>query len=126
VVEVTVGREARSLLAADEKTLESADPKATRVLGPFDLFLQARDRATLVPDTAQAKKLWPVLGRPGAVLVDGELVGTWRPRKSGKTFTVAIQPWRKLAGTNRKAITEQAEHLATYRAVPLTGVDFAN
>ncbi|MET7668252.1 winged helix DNA-binding domain-containing protein [Micromonospora luteifusca] len=126
VVEVTVDREVRSLLAADEEALESADGRSTRLLGPFDLFLQAKDRATLVPDAAHAKELWPVLGRPGAVLVDGELVGTWRPRKAGNTFTVAVQPWRKLPGPTRRAITDQAERLAAYRAVSLTGVDFAN
>jgi hypothetical protein len=126
VIEVIVGSELRSLLAADEKALESADAKGTRLLGPFDLFLQARDRATLVADTAHAKELWPVLGRPGAVLVDGELVGTWRPRKSGRKFTVAVQPWHKLSDATRKAITEQAEHLAAYRAISLTGIDFAS
>jgi Winged helix DNA-binding domain len=124
VIEVIVGREARSLLAADERALESADAKATRLLGPFDLFLQARDRATLVPDPAHAKELFPVLGRPGAVMVDGELVGTWRPRKSGNAFTVAVQPWYELSAATRKAVTEQAEHLAAYRAVSLTSLDF--
>ncbi|MGW5560564.1 winged helix DNA-binding domain-containing protein [Micromonospora sp. NPDC003944] len=123
VVEVTVDGEVRSLLAADEEALESADGRGTRLLGPFDLFLQAKDRATLVPDAARAKELWPVLGRPGAVLVDGELVGTWRPRKSGRTFTVAVQPWQRLSAATREAITAQAEHLAAYRAVALAGVD---
>ncbi|MFI6235341.1 winged helix DNA-binding domain-containing protein [Micromonospora sp. NPDC050784] len=126
VIEVTVDREVRSLLAADEEALESADGRGTRLLGPFDLFLQAKDRATLVPDAAHAKELWPVLGRPGAVLVDGELVGTWRPRKSGKAFTVAVQPWHRLSDATRKAVTAQAEHLAAYRSVSLSGVDFGS
>ncbi|MEU8217761.1 winged helix DNA-binding domain-containing protein [Micromonospora taraxaci] len=125
VVEVTVDGEVRSLLAADEQALESADGTGTRLLGPYDLFLQAKDRATLVPDAARAKELWPVLGRPGAVLVDGELVGTWRPRKSGRTFTVAVHPWQRLSGATRDAITAQAEHLAAHRAVSLAGVEFA-
>ncbi|MEW1585838.1 winged helix DNA-binding domain-containing protein [Micromonospora vinacea] len=124
VIEVTVDREVRSLLAADEEALESADGRGTRLLGPFDLFLQAKDRATLVPDAAHVKELWPVLGRPGAVLVDGELVGTWRPRKSGKAFTVAVQPWQRLSDATRQAVTAQAEHLAAYRSVSLGGVDF--
>ncbi|MEW2145320.1 winged helix DNA-binding domain-containing protein [Micromonospora vinacea] len=124
VIEVTVDREVRFLLAADEEALESADGRATRLLGPFDLFLQAKDRATLVPDAAHVKELWPVLGRPGAVLVDGELVGTWRPRKSGKAFTVAVQPWQRLSDATRQAVTAQAEHLAAYRSVSLSGVDF--
>ncbi|MFE9190054.1 winged helix DNA-binding domain-containing protein [Micromonospora sp. NPDC007208] len=126
VIEVTVDREVRSLLAADEEALESADGTGTRLLGPFDLFLQAKDRATLVPDAAHAKELWPVLGRPGAVLVGGELVGTWRPRKSGKAFTVAVQPWRRLSDATRMAVTAQAERLAAYRSVSLSGVDFGS
>ncbi|MEV4386781.1 winged helix DNA-binding domain-containing protein [Micromonospora sp. NPDC049580] len=126
VVEVTVDGEVRWLLAADDKALESADATTSRLLGPFDLFLQARDRATLVPDPAHAKELWPVLGRPGAVLVDGDLVGTWRPRKSGRTLTIAVQPWQRLSAGTRDAITAQAEHLAAHRDVSLASVDFAS
>ena len=118
VVEVTVDGETRWLLVADEAALASAGSTATRLLGPFDLFLQAKDRATLVPDAARAKELWPVLGRPGAVLVDGELVGTWRPRKSGTRLTVTVQPWQKLTAATADAVVEQAERLAAYRAVP--------
>ncbi|MFF5056458.1 winged helix DNA-binding domain-containing protein [Micromonospora sp. NPDC000663] len=126
VIEVRVDGEVRSLLAADEEALESAERTGTRLLGPYDLFLQAKDRATLVSDAARAKELWPVLGRPGAVLVDGELVGTWRPRKSGRAFTVAVQPWQRLPGATRKAVTAQAELLAAHRSVTLTGIDFAS
>jgi hypothetical protein len=125
VIEVTVDGERRSLLAADEQALASAAVEGTRLLGPFDLFLQARDRSTLVPDPMLAKQLWPVLGRPGAVLAGGEIVGTWRPRRSGRTFRVAVEPWIKLGPKTREAVTEQAERLAVYRSVPLTGVDFA-
>ncbi len=123
-VEVSVDGETRWLLAADEGALASAESTATRLLGPFDLFLQAKDRATLVPDAARVKELWPVLGRPGAVLVDGDVAGTWRPRKSGRSFTVAVQPWRRLTGSNRDAVVAEAERLAAYRGVPLAGVDF--
>ncbi|MFG1842482.1 winged helix DNA-binding domain-containing protein [Micromonospora sp. NPDC049175] len=126
VIEVTVDGEARSLLADDEEALESADGRGTRLLGPFDLFLQAKDRATLAPDAAHAKQMWPVLGRPGGVLVDGDLVGAWRPRKSGRTMTVSVQPWHRLSDSTRKAIAAQAEHLAAHRGVSLSGVDFAN
>lgn len=123
VAEVTVDGETRWLLAAD-----ALDPAGgagvTRLLGPYDLFLQAKDRPTLVPDTAHAKELWPVLGRPGAVLVDGDLAGTWRPRKSGSRLTVTVRPWRKLSAATRETVADQAERLAAYRAVALAGVDF--
>ncbi|WFF04867.1 winged helix DNA-binding domain-containing protein [Micromonospora sp. WMMD1076] len=124
-VEVSVDGETRWLLAADEAALASAETTTTRLLGPFDLFLQAKDRATLVPDAARVKELWPVLGRPGAVLADGDLVGAWRPRKSGRTFTVAVQPWGKIPERTRREVVAEAERLAAYRGVPLAGVDFA-
>ncbi|MEJ3748723.1 crosslink repair DNA glycosylase YcaQ family protein [Actinomycetes bacterium KLBMP 9797] len=119
-VEVTVDGETRWMVSA----LEPA-AAATRLLGPFDLFLQARDRATLVPDPAAAKALWPVLGRPGAVLVDGDLVGTWRPRASGRSLTVAVSPWRRLPAAVRAAIGVEAERLAGYRGATLKSVDYS-
>ncbi|MFI2713578.1 winged helix DNA-binding domain-containing protein [Micromonospora sp. NPDC018662] len=125
-VEVPVDGETRWLLAEDETALASPGGTATRLLGPYDLFLQAKDRATLVPDPARAKALWPVLGRPGAVLVDGDLVGTWRPRKSGARLTVAVQPWQKLPDSRRRAVVEQAERLAAHRSASLAGVEFAD
>ncbi|WP_155375087.1 winged helix DNA-binding domain-containing protein [Catellatospora vulcania] len=125
VVEVDVDGGRRWLLAADEQALTSASPEVTRLIGPYDLFLQAKDRSTLVADEARAKQLWPTLGRPGAVLSGGELVGVWRPRKSGKKFTVAVEPWGTMPARVRKAVTEQAEQLAAYRGAELTGVEFA-
>src|SRR5690606_6003660 len=58
-----------------------------RLIGPYALALQLPDRPTLVPDDATATDLWRVLGRRGAVLADDEVVGTWRPRTSGRRLT---------------------------------------
>ncbi len=119
-VEVPVGGERRWLLAEDASRVADVPP-ATGVLllGPFDLFLQARDRPLLVDDPARAKALWPVLGRPGAVLADGEVAGTWRPRKTGSTLTVAVQLWQPVP---REAVTAAAERLAAFRGVLLKDV----
>jgi hypothetical protein len=124
-VEVSVGGETRWVLDADEPRLLDGMVDVVRLLGPFDLFLQARDRPLLVDDPVRAKELWPVLGRPGAVLVDGELVGTWRPRKAGKRLTVLVHPWVRLPPARREAVEEQAERLAAHRGVDLAGVDYA-
>jgi hypothetical protein len=78
-----------------------------------------------VEDSGRAKALWPVLGRPGAVLVDGEIVGTWRPRKSGAKFTVAVELWTAETAKRRRDVADQAEQLAAFRQVQLTGVDFS-
>ncbi len=130
VVEVRVDGQTRSLLADDTaRLLESRDARPpaggphVRLLAPFDLFLQARDRATLVPDAARAKALWPVLGRPGAVLVDGELVGLWRPRQQGRALRVSVEPWRALDTAARAGVEQQAERLAAHRGVRWAGVE---
>src|SRR4051794_34553838 len=81
--EVTVEGDRRWLPPDDVGRLDDAPPVATRLLGPFDLFLQARDRSLLVEDPVLAKDLWRTLGRPGGVLSDGGIVGTWRAREAG-------------------------------------------
>jgi hypothetical protein len=123
--EVSVDGEARWMLAADEVRLAAGPARTTRLLGPFDLFLQARDRPLLVDDPARAKALWPILGRPGAVLLDGEIAGTWRPRKTGARLRLEMELWAKVSPAVRGAITEQAERLAAYRHAQLAGIDVA-
>ncbi|MDQ6782332.1 MAG: winged helix DNA-binding domain-containing protein [Actinomycetota bacterium] len=125
-VEVSVDGETRWVLAADKDRFGEGPTSTARLLGPFDLFLQARDRSLLVDDPTRAKALWPVLGRPGAVLVGDEIVGTWRPRKSGMKLTVRMELWTKTSTSVRGALTEQAERLAAYRQVRLSGIDFTS
>jgi hypothetical protein len=130
-VEVSVDGQPRWVLAADADRLAAGRAATTRLLGPFDLFMQAKDRQLLVDDPAHAKALWPVLGRPGAVLIDGDIVGTWRPRSSGTKssakssakLTLRMELWGAVSPSARNAIAEQAERLAAYRHVRLAGID---
>ncbi|MBU4614662.1 AlkZ family DNA glycosylase [Rhodococcus sp. GG48] len=88
---------------------------SVRLLGPFDPYLQLKDRELLVPDEDNRKALWPKLGRPGAVAVGGEIVGLWRPRTSGKKLSVEVTAWEKLPARTKAAIEEQADTLAAFR-----------
>jgi hypothetical protein len=121
VVDVDVAGERRWLLAEDADRLGDP-PVLTRLLGPFDLYLQARDRPLLVDDVAHSKDLWRTLGRPGAVLSQGEIAGTWRARKAGASVTVSVELWTP---ADRGAIGEQAERLARFRGISLKTVDFS-
>ncbi len=125
VAAVEVDGEERWVLAADAGRLGADPPAVTRLLGPFDLFLQARDRETIVADGARRKQLWRTLGRPGAVLAGGELAGLWRPRKAGRALTVTVEPWGRVTAAVRGAVQEQAERLAASRGVALKAVEFA-
>jgi hypothetical protein len=121
-VEVTVDGEPRWLLPDDVDRLGDP-PEVTRLLGPFDLYLQTRDRQLLVGDPVRAKDLWRTLGRPGAVLVDGEIAGTWRARRSGPGVAVTVQPWGPVSTAVRAAIGEQAERLAGFRGLALKNLE---
>jgi hypothetical protein len=89
--------------------------RVVRLLGPYDLLLQARDREVVVPDPARRKALWPVLGRPGAVLADGALVGTWRPRAKGRRLALELDPWVPWDAALESAVAEQHARLAAFR-----------
>ncbi|WP_305094336.1 winged helix DNA-binding domain-containing protein [Prescottella sp. R16] len=126
VTDVSIDGEAASILTADVDAL--LDPPAdtsVRLLGPFDPYLQLKDRELLVPDEASRKDLWRPLGRPGAVAVGDEIVGSWRPRTSGRKFTVEVTPWQNLTAKVRTGVDEQAQELADFRGVTLTGVTTA-
>ena len=125
VDEVTVAGERRWVLSADADALGGGPARLTRLLGPFDLYLQLRDRPSLVADPAHAKALWPILGRPGAVLHDGEIAGCWRPRKSGARLNLAVELWDGASPALRTSIGSEAERLAAFRGVALGKVDIA-
>ena len=91
-------------------------PEAVRLLGPFDPYLQARDRDLLVPDKAAHKALWPVLGRPGALLVDGEIAGTWRPKASGRKLTITVSPFAALPEPVWRQVEEEAVRIGEVRS----------
>jgi hypothetical protein len=121
-VEVGVEGERRWVLAEDADRLAADPPSGTVLLGSHDLFLQARDRAVLVPDPARAAELWRTIGRPGAVLSDGDVVGIWRARKVGKALDLAVEPFAPFPPDVRAAVEAQAGRLAAFRGLTLRAV----
>lgn len=120
VVPVDVDGAVRDVLAADVDALLTAEPgvePVVRLLGPYDLFLQGRDRETLVPDAARRRALWPVIGRPGAVTVDGDVVGTWRPRARGRRLALELDPWVPWSRAVARAVDDEHARLAKFRGV---------
>lgn len=80
------------LLAEDEAAFESPPaPRGTRLLGPGDPLLNARDREVLARDEGMRKKIWRPVGSPGVVLHDGRLAGLWRARKQGRRLTIETE-----------------------------------
>jgi hypothetical protein len=96
------------VLADDEPSLrEKPDTVApARLLPSGDAYylLHGSDRELLVPDPAQRNALWTSRVWPGAVLVGGEIVGTWRRAH----HEVVIEPWRRLSRAGRDAVEAEA------------------
>ena len=104
------------ILSPDEPAFRAAVGPAApaRLLPSGDAYflLQGDDRELLVPDAARRAALWTSRVWPGALLVDGEVVGTWRRANA----TLTVQPWRRLSRAARAAVEAEAE------ALPLPGV----
>jgi hypothetical protein len=104
------------ILAADEAAFaaEPGPSAPARLLPSGDAYylLQGADRTLLVPDAKRRGDLWTSRVWPGALLVGGEVVGTWR-RANEK---VSISTWRRLTRAALDAVVEEAE------ALPLPGL----
>ena len=120
-VEVTV--EGARKWRLDEAILDDPDPDRLRLLGSHDLYLQAKDRALVLPDKSRHKALWPVIGRPGAVLSGVEIIGIWRPKAIGSTFTLRLELWDEVSKAVRSRIEAEAERLAAHRGLTLASID---
>ena len=120
-VEVNVEGKTGWLLEGSDGREHGSD--LVRLLGGFDLFLQGKDRKLIVPDKARHKELWPVLGRPGAVLCGDEIVGTWRPKAASGRFTLRLHPWSKISKAVENRIEAEADRLAAHRGLTLAGIE---
>ena len=118
--------EPRFMLPADVDALAPQgghdQAQTVQLLAPYDPYLQLRDRELLVPEELHRKDLWRVLGRPGAIVADGEIAGTWRPSTSGRKLRVRIEQWRSLDRRERAGVEEQAARLAAHRGADVAEV----
>ena len=101
------------ILAEDEPAMRAAEPTpaTARLLPSGDAYflLDGSERELLVPRADQRERLWTSRVWPGALLVDGEIRGTWRRAQ----HTVSIDAWTRLSRAARDAIEAEA------RALPL-------
>ncbi|HEY6834847.1 MAG TPA: crosslink repair DNA glycosylase YcaQ family protein [Gaiellaceae bacterium] len=105
------------LLADDEPAMRAAEtaPAPARLLPSGDAYflLDGAERTLLVPREDQRAELWTPRVWPGALLVEGEIRGTWRRANE----IVRIDPWGRLAPAVRDAVEAEAG------ALPLPGLD---
>src|SRR5258708_4526260 len=72
------------------------------------LLPMGRGGGCLARGAARRSALWTPRVWPGGVLIEGEIVGTWRRAEAGMT----VQPWRWLSPAQREAVAAEAASLA--------------
>jgi len=105
------------ILSRDEATFRNPPgavaPARFLPSGDTYFLLQGADRDLLVADPDRRRELWTPRVWPGALLVEGEIVGVWRRAQA----TVTVQTWRRLSRTAREAVEAEAASL------PLPGLE---
>ncbi len=100
------------ILGRDEATIREppASAATARLLPSGDAYtlgITKEDRALLVPDAGRRRELWTPRVWPGAVLVEGTIVGTWRRAQA----RMSIRTWQRLSRAAREAVVAEAESL---------------
>jgi hypothetical protein len=100
------------ILTSDEGPMRDPAPPSTgvRLLPSGDAYWLHHDgahRELLVPDAGQRAALWTPRVWPGAVLVAGEIAGTWRRAQAN----LSVEPWRRLSRAERELVEAEAQSL---------------
>ena len=105
------------LLATDEQPIRDADrgSVAVRLLPSGDTYflLDGAERELLLPQADERQRLWTPRVWPGALLVDGEIRGSWRRAQ----HAVRLDAWTRLSRGTRETTEAEA------RSLPLPGLD---
>ena len=105
------------ILARDEAGFRGrpGPAAAARLLPSGDTYFLhwGAGRRLLVPDAVHRAELWTSRVWPGALLVAGEIAGTWRRAHAD----LSIQPWRRLTRAERAAVESEAQSL------PVPGIE---
>ncbi|MEV4318883.1 winged helix DNA-binding domain-containing protein [Actinocrispum sp. NPDC049592] len=98
--------------------LDPPEPPRALLLSTSDPFLQERNKLLLVPDKARHKEMWPVIGQPGAVLIDGDVAGIWRTKATGKKkLEIKVTEFTPIDPGARKALEPEAQRVADLRGI---------
>ena len=105
------------LLATDEPAIREPERGSApaRLLPSGDTYflLDGAERELLLARADQRERLWTSRVWPGALVVDGEILGTWRRAQ----HAVRIDAWTPMTGAQRAAVEDEAWSL------PLPGLE---
>ena len=111
------------ILQADRKSFRRADTEESLLLlGPHDPYLDIRDRAILLEDTAAQRQVWRTVGNPGVILKGGKIIGIWKTRTQRENLSVSTTLWEPLSAPEQRELERQMEGYASFRGLALQGI----
>ena len=111
------------ILQADRESFRRADTEeALLLLGPHDPYLDIRDRAILLEDTAAQRQVWRTVGNPGVILKSGKIIGIWKTRIQRENLSVSTTLWEPLSAPEQRELERQMEGYASFRGLALQGI----
>lgn len=120
---VTAAGKKAFILQSDRESFRCADTEeALLLLGPHDPYLDIRDRAILLEDTAAQRQVWPTVGNPGVILKSGKIIGIWKTRIQREKLSVTTTLWQPLSTPEQRELEKQLEGYAIFRGLALQGI----
>jgi hypothetical protein len=94
-------------------------PQAVYFLPAYDEYLVAyKDRRAAIDPAHSAEGTNLILGR--TIVLNGRVVGTWKPVPAKDAVVVTLNPFAPLRGTARRAVLEAARRYGTFIGKPVT------
>lgn len=120
---VTAAGKKAFILQADRESFRCADAEESLLLlGPHDPYLDIRDRAILLEDTAAQRQVWRTVGNPGVILKGGKIIGIWKTRIQREKLSVSTTLWEPLSAPEQRELERQMEGYASFRGLALQGI----
>lgn len=120
---VTAAGKKAFILQADRESFRRADTEESLLLlGPHDPYLDIRDRAILLEDTAAQRQVWRTVGNPGVILKGRKIIGIWKTRTQREKLSVTTTLWEPLSSPEQRELERQMEGYASFRGLTLQGI----
>lgn len=120
---VTAAGKKAFILQSDRESFRRADTEESLLLlGPHDPYLDIRDRAILLEDTAAQRQVWRTVGNPGVILKGGKIIGIWKTRTQRENLSVSTTLWEPLSTPEQRELERQMEGYAIFRGLTLQGI----
>ena len=114
------------LLQQDLPSLLVARPPLDpwRLVGAYDPYLDARDRALLLEDKTLQRQVWRTVANPHVILQEGKVAGIWKTRTIRGQLDVTLEPFVPISGEVRQELVRQLEAYAAFRSLQLRNIQW--